>query len=206
MEKVVYQIRNLVNGKRYIGSSVKYKYRVTTHIKSLREKRHHSPKLQRAWDKYGEDNFEFSILAYADSKFLLITLEQFYIQAFNAVNYGYNICPIAGSAAGRKLSEEHKRKIALANTGRVYGKRQPFSEERKLKMSLAQIGKKASEEARKNMSIAQRKRIRPPRKEKVPIPGARVFSPSHKEGLKRAWKSRMFRKNGDYICNARVAV
>ena len=55
---------------------------------------------------------------------------------------------------GRKLSEEHKRKIGDANRGRK------FTPEQRMNMSLARIGNKShlghkhSEEARKKMSEA----------------------------------------------------
>jgi 5-methylcytosine-specific restriction endonuclease McrA len=41
---------------------------------------------------------------------------------------------------GRKFSEDHKRKIALANIGKNAGKSHPCSEENRLAMSIARSG------------------------------------------------------------------
>lgn len=56
---------------------------------------------------------------------------------------------------GKKLSEETKRKMSIAQKGK---KRGPFTEEHKRKISLAHIGKKVSKETRKKISIAHRER------------------------------------------------
>ena len=58
----VYQIRNVVNGKFYVGSSKDIKNRHAAHRKLLRGNRHHCPHLQAAWNKYGEDCFKFEVI------------------------------------------------------------------------------------------------------------------------------------------------
>ena len=58
----IYQIKNLVNGKIYIGSSVDLKRRRKHHFVDLRRNVHHCKYLQRAWNKYGETKFKFEIL------------------------------------------------------------------------------------------------------------------------------------------------
>jgi hypothetical protein len=55
----VYQIKNLVSGKSYIGSSNIIQKRWTQHRRELRAGIHFNPKLQNAWNKYGEENFKF---------------------------------------------------------------------------------------------------------------------------------------------------
>ena len=58
----IYQIRNLVNGKVYVGSAVNLQHRRREHRSDLRNGNHHSIKLQRAYNKYGESSFAFEIL------------------------------------------------------------------------------------------------------------------------------------------------
>lgn len=58
----IYKIENRVNGGCYIGSTVNPKNRWMHHRTSLRKGRHHSFVLQKAWDKYGEECFEFKVL------------------------------------------------------------------------------------------------------------------------------------------------
>ena len=58
----IYQIKNLINNKIYIGSTNDYKIRWKVHISQLNSKTHCNQYLQNAWNKYGEENFDFSIL------------------------------------------------------------------------------------------------------------------------------------------------
>ena len=55
----IYQIRYLINYKRYIGSSVRINHRWAVHRSLLRGGRHHSQIFysKRAWNKYGEASF-----------------------------------------------------------------------------------------------------------------------------------------------------
>src|SRR3546814_7356137 len=58
----IYQIRNLRNGKLYIGSARDLKQRRATHFKLLGENRHHCRHLQAAWNKYGAEAFVFELV------------------------------------------------------------------------------------------------------------------------------------------------
>jgi group I intron endonuclease len=89
----IYQIRNLINGKLYIGSSANIKNRWSRHKSDLSHNRHRNPKLQNAWNKYGKDNFVFEVIIKCPEEFLLLN-EQIYITA--NVD-GYNILKDAQS-------------------------------------------------------------------------------------------------------------
>lgn len=88
----VYQIVNLVDGKSYIGSSVSIYERIKRHRNSLRNGNHDNPKLQNAWNKYGEDSFEFRIL-HLCPKWKIRKKEQEYIETLSPQ---YNIAKIVG--------------------------------------------------------------------------------------------------------------
>jgi group I intron endonuclease len=63
MECVIYKIENKVNGKVYIGQTrVGFSARSYAHRRALNKKEHNNDYLQRAWDKYGEENFVFSVI------------------------------------------------------------------------------------------------------------------------------------------------
>ncbi len=110
----VYRWLNTVTGKSYVGSSSDIKGRKSFHLSSLRAHKHHSIKFQRSWDKHGPSVWKFEILASCPENDLL-RQEQTALDAFDAVNNGYNICPIAGrNGAGIKCSDEKRKQLSIA--------------------------------------------------------------------------------------------
>jgi group I intron endonuclease len=94
----VYQIRCIPNGKIYIGSAVDLRERWYRHRLHLRQGSHQNVYLQRAWDQYGEADFEFSVLEFVNASDLLRT-EQVWIDRTCCAdrNVGFNISNVAGS-------------------------------------------------------------------------------------------------------------
>ena len=78
---IIYTIRNKINGKQLIGKSGQVpKKRWSQHQNTARRGIHCNPHFQRAWNKYGEENFEFLVLdETARSLKQLNLLEIFYI-------------------------------------------------------------------------------------------------------------------------------
>jgi group I intron endonuclease len=120
MNTGVYIIRNIINGKIYIGSAVNLERRLKYHRWALNKETHSNIYLQRAWNKDGEEFFVFEEYFYCEVKDLIFH-EQLTIDA-SIVRYGreniYNISPTAGSTLGRKHSEETKKKIGDAFRGK----------------------------------------------------------------------------------------
>lgn len=88
----VYQIRNLVNGKIYVGSSRNLKQRKTSHFSKLRKQVHDNAHLQAAYNKYGKENFIFEILEFTSEQDAP-TREAHYIATLGVLNsnIGYNL-------------------------------------------------------------------------------------------------------------------
>lgn len=142
----IYIITNTVNGKRYIGSSVDIHRRWVTHKRELRRGIHYNPVLQRAWDKYGESAFEFSILLLCTKDDTLLNEQR----CLDEMKPEYNICTCTtATMLGRTFTEEHKRKIGDANRGTVH------TAETRKKMGDAHKGIKWSEEHRIKMQGSQ---------------------------------------------------
>lgn len=80
---VIYKIVNIVNGKEYVGSAIKFNIRKNYHLTSLRKNKHHCIKLQRSFNKYREENFIFVILQDNINKSELLTIEQKYLDLLN---------------------------------------------------------------------------------------------------------------------------
>lgn len=94
----VYQILCVPSGKIYIGSTVDLRVRWERHCWSLRRGKHRNAHLQQAWNLYGEEGFEFSVLEYVDASDLL-RFEQAWIDRSGCTdrNIGFNIYDVAGS-------------------------------------------------------------------------------------------------------------
>ncbi len=148
----IYKILNIQTGDYYIGSAVNLRVRKGLHFHHLRENKHHSTYMQRAYNKYGGNVFEFITILICDPKNLLY-FEQLCIDKFKPV---YNICKIAGSSLGVKRSQETKRKISdYLKNHRIY---YPMPESEKEKRRVGMLGKKnmlghaQSEETKKKIS------------------------------------------------------
>ena len=134
----IYEIKNLVNNKIYIGSSSNINKRKTAHFSYLRRNNHPNKHLQNAYNKYGANNFEFNILEICTID-NIIQKEQYYID-----NYlpHYNKRIIAESNFGWKPSEEYIKEFSIKMKGEgnyFYGLK--HSDETKEKMRLAKLGK-----------------------------------------------------------------
>ena len=144
--RVVYQIRNVKNGKVYVGSAQVCERRWRKHRTALKRGDHHNKHLQSAWDKEGEESFIFEVLEEVMTDEELIPTEQKWIDktlAFDSKK-GYNKSPTAGSPLGCKHSEETKAKISKAVKGEKHPLfRKQLSEEHKRKISESNKGKAA---------------------------------------------------------------
>lgn len=138
----IYIILNVINNKRYIGSAKDFKVRKYRHLLALRKNQHGNIFLQRAFNKYGEENFKFEIIAIVKDINDLIEREQFYLDLLKPE---YNICKIAGSALGRKHTSEAILKMSIfqkhyfsIHGGRNKGKK--FTIEHRTNLSKAKKG------------------------------------------------------------------
>lgn len=120
----IYKIENLVNGKVYIGQSKHVKQRWSEHKKALRKGYHRNQFLQRAWDKYGEENFSHEILELCEID-ELNDLEIKYIQQYNSFSSdcGYNLT--SGGDSKKEVSDSTKKKLSE----RMIGKNHPNRKE-----------------------------------------------------------------------------
>ena len=113
----IYMIRNLKNGKVYIGQSVDIRSRWYKHKNDLRKKSHRNIKLQNAWNKYGEENFSFEVVLTC-SKEELNSNEKYYVTKYNSYKEGYNMT--LGGNDNTSYPKEFGEKIS--NTKKNYSK------------------------------------------------------------------------------------
>ena len=127
---ILYEHRNKINGKRYIGitnNKTKRWYGKGKHYDGC-------PYFFAAIRKYGWDNFEHNVLIYDLTREEASRLEKHYIEMFKTCDkaFGYNLAE-GGVNAPTMLGKHH-------------------SKETKRKMSEAQRGKKQTEEQKRRHS------------------------------------------------------
>ena len=139
----LYAIRNKVTGKYYVGETLYLRKREIQHFSNLKTNKHENDYLQKSYNKYGKDAFEFIILE-ADNSFTLEELnekEKYYIEYFDSDKNGYNLTVGGEGTQGRLLTEEEKKRKSQEMKGEknhFYGK-QHSQETKKL------LSKRASE-------------------------------------------------------------
>lgn len=163
--KFIYKTTNNINGKIYIGQHITDRLNDGYKCSGI--------VIEQAFKKYGKHNFKMDILEFyeGDSKEEFNNLERSYIEKFDSINpeVGYNrtLC-CGGGFLGEEVykkrfyrhSEEAKRKISIANKGKVVSKE---TIEKMRKANLGKVNnnckKKTIEERKKR--VISRKRERP---------------------------------------------
>jgi len=130
----IYRIENIKNGKFYIGSAKCIRKRFNEHIGKLKLGTHPNRFFQNAFNKHGIEAFRAFQIQTVDDLAELIIVEQLFLdKLYDGQKLCYNICPTAGSALGRKHTEDTKRKISQAHKGKTLSRetRQKISEAKK---------------------------------------------------------------------------
>lgn len=138
----VYQIINKVNGHMYFGQASQLATRAQQHEYSLNKNKHANNHLQAAWNEYGSDAFEFTVLGVYPDKTERDAAEQALIPQFygeNCYNIMKTVLPVAGTWS--HTPEETRAKMSAAKKGRKLG---PLTPEHRAKQSAAMKGKKCS--------------------------------------------------------------
>jgi len=114
----IYCIKNKVNDKKYIGKSINILRRGKSHLNELRLNKSECSYLQNAWNKYGEDNFEFYIVEFCDKE-ILSQREMYYIQEYNTKKpFGYNLTDGGDGNIGYKPTETTLLKLRKSHLGK----------------------------------------------------------------------------------------
>lgn len=102
----IYCYKNKINGKLYIGKTNNISKRKSSHRRRAFKENKFTP-FYNALKKYGESNFEFTILDYFWLESVIFELETFYINAYksNKKKFGYNVTDGGEGSAGAKHNQ-----------------------------------------------------------------------------------------------------
>mgnify|MGYP003289620149 CR=1 FL=1 len=141
----IYETRNNLNGKNYIGQRKCPENKIPETDTFYKGSGYF---LRSAFKKYGINNFSKSILAITETKVNADILEKYFIKLFRESGKAeYNI---ADGGQGGLLNEYHRQCIIKSNLSRK------LSEESKLKISNALKGHKESEETKRRKSLSHK--------------------------------------------------
>lgn len=165
MKYYIYEIKNIINGKKYIGYTENAERRWNAHkirSKTIRD----CPHLHNAMSFYGIDHFVFSVLSEHDSKQNALEEEKRMISILNTIDpsVGYNIS--SGGEVGGFVNEEHRKSVVermktnnpmktiRRNKGTFkLGHKPVITKERNQKISEAKIGIKNHNYGNSNASF-----------------------------------------------------
>lgn len=185
----IYSIRNSLNGKLYVGRTNNFALRFRGHLSNLRRGAHPNSYLQNAWNKDGENAFEFLVVEQASEG--RSVLERKWADQFQAQGvplYNLRTCgegleshspeTLAKLSASLKLSakfQRHLKELHLRKRG------VPRSVETRAKLSEANKGKVRSPESRAKCSAAMKGRgpSEATRKASSAANRGRFLSPEH---------------------------
>lgn len=181
MKNVIYKIRNVINDKFYVGSTVDSRKRFWEHRKSLRMGKHTAVALQRAWDKYGEDCFKFEVVEQLNSKEELYPAEQKWLDTHFGKDHCYNCSPNADTPM-RDASPEMRARLAAKTKAWIERDGHPrkgasHTEEAKAQMAEARRGKASGPDHYrfgKTLDAETRKKIGDAQRGKAKAPGRTV--------------------------------
>lgn len=155
MKAIIYKIENLKTRDCYVGSTTNYSRRKKRHFEDLKDNKHHSIILQRAYNKYGKDLFVIHVIDKIEyeTKEEILEKEQYYI---DTILPKYNVCKTAGSQLGAKRSEEFKKQCSDRMKGNI-----PWNKGKKIgKQSTTTIKKRSNSLKSHNVSKKTRDKIK----------------------------------------------
>ena len=137
---LIYKIENMINGKVYIGQTIKsLNKRISCYKQHVKKKNKNNQYIIRAMRKYGFENFKFIVIDKTENQEQLDEKEIMWIKIYNSTvkGIGYNL-EKGGNGSG-KMADETRQKLSKTNKGKFAGEKNPF------------FGKKHSEETKKIM-------------------------------------------------------
>ena len=147
----VYIVQNVVNGKCYVGQTIRDldAYLRSDVTRALKRTKDRKPYLYAAIRKYGAENFTIRCIHKCADKAEMDRAEKAYIKLFGTRDpeLGYNLTDGGDGVIGAIRTDEWKQNISKGNTGKVW------DAARRLAHSIRQKGKVLSEEHKEKIGL-----------------------------------------------------
>lgn len=124
----IYKLVNKATGQCYVGQSQRTEKRIKEHFRLLRWNKHPNQHLQRAYNKYGAENFYGAVEVECQDLCELDRLEEAFLsqQAWFEEDTVYNIADFAKSPMrGKNHSEETRERIRFGRRASTFDYRSP---------------------------------------------------------------------------------
>ena len=201
-ESGIFCIRNIPNGKIFIGKSIGLREARKRCFSRLRGNKFANKALQKDFRLFNEEEFEFRVLEYCRPE-ELSEKKKVYIEHFNALNpeYGYNwmkqkhMEELGERKIGVSRSSEIRKKISETKTG------VPRGEETIRKISETIAGTVHTEEWNNNIRLAlKEKKLSEETKQKLSeVQKGRPKSPEQIRRLQEGYRQWRERKSGETL-------
>lgn len=184
----IYVIICWANLNLYVGQTTSFNARWREHRSKLELCVHENPRLQNAWNKYGEAAFEFGIYkkmpGATAAEMLEVERAMYHLWDGDRFNIVLPGTPPGYLLRGRALSEDHKSKLRASAKG--------FSPEVREAQRQAVTGKPLSTEHRNKIRAALRGVPKSPEHIEAARQGqvGKPKSEAHRKALREAWKRR----------------
>lgn len=156
----IYVIRCRCTSKVYVGSTVNFFSRYNSHWNLLRAGKHHSKKLQLAWNKYGEENFEFCLVEEVATN-RLRDAESTWISYYESYTLGYNSTTLTGQGTSIPLEVRERMSKGAVAAGKRKDLRQGRSERAKEQHRSKSLGQSTWSPGTLERVQAKNRRARP---------------------------------------------
>ena len=147
----IYKLQSSFRPERiYIGSSIDIGRRWNHHLVDLRRNKHHAVKLQRHFNKYGEDDLLLSVIQLCDNEVVrereqcFLTLYNPYFNSGHIINGNYQKIPWNKGVKGMQVCWKKGLKMPEEQRLRMIGKKRPRDVVEKIR--LKRLGHKQSKE------------------------------------------------------------
>lgn len=145
----IYRIYFIGSNKSYIGLSKGFKGRRNQHLRELKKGTHFNIYLQRAFNKYGENNFRIELIEECDESELM-QKEKYYIEIHDSFKNGFNLTT---GGENCNLSDDVKKRISEKHKGKI------VKEETRQKLRQINLGKKHSPETYAKLKEIYKNRV-----------------------------------------------